>query len=216
VALTGKNKIMDFSGGIWINRPKHCEISENSIRLTTDPYTDLWQRSYYGFRNDNAPALLIESEKNFTFSVKVSFNYKNQADQCGVIIYIDSENWFKASIEYENINFSRLGSVVTNHGYSDWATTDILTVNEIWYRLSRRGPDFLLEFSENGNEFQQMRIFHLHELGETSEKMGKLNPPANPEKPIKFGLYACSPLESTFTSTFSNIQIEKCKWMAHS
>ncbi|WP_245662995.1 DUF1349 domain-containing protein [Endozoicomonas arenosclerae] len=47
-------------------------------------------------------------------------------------IYLDSENWFKASIEYENQDYSRLGSVVTNFGYSDWATTDIKPTSKIW------------------------------------------------------------------------------------
>ena len=40
-------------------------------------------------------------------------------------MYLDSENWLKASIEYENQSFQHLGSVVTNNGYSDWATTEI-------------------------------------------------------------------------------------------
>ena len=40
-------------------------------------------------------------------------------------MYLNSDNWFKASIEYEDEKIQRLGSVVTNHGYSDWATTDI-------------------------------------------------------------------------------------------
>ena len=40
-------------------------------------------------------------------------------------MYLDSENWIKASIEYENEQYQRLGSVVTNHGYSDRAATDI-------------------------------------------------------------------------------------------
>lgn len=38
---------------------------------------------------------------------------------------MDSENWLKASIEYENEQYQRLGSVVTNQGDSDWAATDI-------------------------------------------------------------------------------------------
>ena len=29
-------------------------------------------------------------------------------------MYLDSENWLKGSIEYENDNFQHLGSVVTN------------------------------------------------------------------------------------------------------
>ena len=53
------------------------------------------------------------------------------------VVYLDSENWMKASIEYENEQYQRLGSVVTNHGYSDWATTDIdALVKSMWYRLS--------------------------------------------------------------------------------
>jgi regulation of enolase protein 1 (concanavalin A-like superfamily) len=132
-----------------------------------------------------------------------------------VIIYLDSNNWFKASIEYENCLFARLGSVVTNNGYSDWAKTDIQLPREIWYRLSRRGPDFLIESSLGGVEFKQMRIFHLHALGGTSIEMGKANPPLPAEKPISFGLYACSPSVSSFRAEFSDIKFEPCIWLAH-
>ena len=137
----------DFSKGTWIYEPRNYEVRAESVSITTEPETDFWQRSYYGFRNDNAPALQLESSENFTFTAKACFEYKTRFDQCGLLIYLDSENWFKASIEYENEGFSRLGSVVTNLGYSDWATTDIPLPSQIWYRLSRRGPDFLIESS---------------------------------------------------------------------
>jgi regulation of enolase protein 1 (concanavalin A-like superfamily) len=208
--------VVDFSNGTWINEPTEYKLSRESISITTEPETDLWQRSYYGFRNDNAPALLIESDQNFTFTVKASFEYHALFDQCGLLIYLDSDNWFKASIEYENKNFSRLGSVVTNLGYSDWATTDVALPGHIWYRLNRRGPDFLIESSLDGELFTQMRIFHLHLLGETTEQMGKCNPPQTAQYKINFGIYACSPLNSSFTALFQNINLESCKWMAHS
>ena len=83
--------------------------------------------------------------------MKTQFNSKHRFDQCGVIIYQDSDNWFKASIEYENENYQRLGSVVTNHGYSDWATTDIpAKQKEMYYRLSRRSSDYCIENSYDG------------------------------------------------------------------
>ncbi|EOU2520807.1 DUF1349 domain-containing protein, partial [Vibrio cholerae] len=160
--------MVNFTAGKWISEPKVSEVTSEFVSITTEPKTDFWQRSYYGFRNENAPALLIDSKDNFTFTAKVSFAYQQLFDQCGLIIYLDNENWFKASIEYENQSFSRLGSVVTNLGYSDWATTDIPLPKEIWYRLSRRGPDFLIESSFDGLFFNQMRIFHLHQLGETT------------------------------------------------
>ncbi len=208
------NLLLD--SGEWLNKPSSFQIKDDSVIVDTDPETDFWQRSYYGFRNDNAPALLFDSEANFTITVKVGFNYQKQFDQCGLIIYLDSENWFKASIEYENSQFSRLGSVVTNNGYSDWATSDIQLPTEIWYRLSRRGPDFLIEYSFNGSDFIQMRIFHLHSLGETTEEMGKVNPPLPAQKPIRFGVYACSPCPSSFRAVFSNFKLQPCTWLAHS
>ncbi len=206
---------IDFTTANWMNEPTRSEVLPQSVTITTDPGTDLWQRTYYGFRNDNAPALLLEREENFTFTTRVEFDYRTRFDQCGLAVYLDSDNWFKASIEYENERLSRLGSVVTNLGYSDWATTDIATVNAIWYRLSRRGPDMLIEQSSDGEAFRQMRVFHLHRLGDTTEAMGRQNPPAPAETAVRFGLYACSPLEGSFTATFDRFRLGECLWSAH-
>ena len=206
---------LNLSAGQWLHPPKAFEISAQTLKLVTDPGTDFWQRSYYGFRNDNAPALLLESPENFTFTLRASFQYRGRFDQCGVIVHLDSDNWFKASIEYESPALARLGSVVTNLGYSDWATTDIPTPTQIWYRLSRRGPDFLLESSPSGSDFRQMRVFHLHPLGETTLAMGQIDPPDPPALPVRFGLYACSPLDSSFEAVFDQLRLEPCQWKAH-
>jgi len=206
---------IDFTKAKWINPPQEFRIGETVVSMTTDPHSDFWQRTYYGFRNDNAHALQLTSPENFTFTVKATFDYQAQFDQCGVVMYLDSQNWFKASIEAENETLSRLGSVVTNLGYSDWATTDILPTRVMWYRLHRRGPDFLIESSPDGAAFHQMRVFHLHVLGETTPEMGKQFPPKPPEQPVRFGVYACSPLESSFTAVFSELSLEPCQWQAH-
>ena len=185
----------------WIRKPKDILIDDKKIEIYTEPNTDLWQRTYYGFRNDNAPILQTKTkEKYFSFIVKTTFESKHRFDQCGVTIYIDSENWFKASIEYENENYQRLGSVVTNNGYSDWATQDIsASIKEMYYRLSRRESDFLIEYSEDGINFKQMRIFHLFKADDE----------------IPFGIYACSPENSSFKAVFSNMEITECKWLEH-
>lgn len=71
--------------------------------------------------------------------MKTEFESKVCFDQCGVVMYLDSENWLKGSIEYENEKFQHIGSVVTNNGYSDWATTEIAAdIKSMWYRFSRR------------------------------------------------------------------------------
>lgn len=210
-----KSMNIDLRNATWLNEPSSYEVAAASLTMTTDPKTDFWQRSYYGFRNDNGHAMLLERDDNFTFTVKVAFQYEKLFDQAGIIIYLDSENWFKASIENEGAVNAKLGSVVTNSGYSDWATVDVETPACIWYRLSRRGPDFLVESSMDGLTFHQMRIFHLHALGETSAAMGAANPPIPATKPIQFGLYACSPLESRFTVCFSDLSLSSCSWKSH-
>lgn len=207
---------MDFSQGEWLYKPNESLVDPDVVNIVTEPHTDFWQRSYYGFRNDNAPALLVTDETNFTFTVKAEFDYQVRFDQCGLIIYLDSDNWFKLSIEFEDPKHSRLGSVVTNNGYSDWATLDIQTRKRIWYRLSRRGPDFLAEYSFDGVDFHQMRIFHLHKLGETTQEMGFNDDFSTGIQPIKFGVYACSPLESSFTAVFRDMRFEPCQWGKHS
>lgn len=185
----------------WTRTPKEYTIADDKITITTSPCTDLWQRTYYGFQNDNAPVLQMETDAPyFSFTVKTSFNTKHRFDQCGVVMYLDSENWLKASIEYENEEYQRLGSVATNHGYSDWATTDIsASVKSMWYRFSRRESDYCLECSEDGIHFRQMRICHMF------EGAGK----------IAFGIYACSPENSSFEACFTDMEITECKWEAH-
>ncbi len=193
---------MDLTKFQWLREPKACLIQDGTIAVTTQPHTDLWQRTYYHFRNDNAPVFQMETEERyFSFIVKTDFSGSHHRfDQCGVVMYLDSENWLKASVEYENETFQHLGSVVTNHGYSDWATTEIpADVKTMWYRFSRREDDYCVECSEDGVIFRQMRVCHVH-AGSGA---------------IRFGIYACSPEDSSFTAVFSDLQLTPCAWKAH-
>lgn len=193
---------MDLSGFQWLREPASYQIKEGTIEIVTKPYTDLWQRTYYHFQNDNAPVFQMETENEyFSFLVKTDFRESHHRfDQCGIVMYLDSENWLKASIEYENDTYQHLGSVVTNYGYSDWATTAIAaSVKSMWYRLSRRQDDYCIECSKDGITFSQMRICHMQ------KGKGK----------VRFGIYACSPEASSFKAVFSNMQMTECQWKAH-
>lgn len=139
---------------------------------------------YLKSRNDNAPLLQLATEEPyFSFVVKTEFDTKVRYDQSGIVMYLDSENWLKASVEYENDEIQRLGSVVTNQGYSDWASVDIdASIKAMWFRLSRRGDDFCIENSTDGKNFKQMRICHMFQA----------------KNRIRFGVYACSVENSAF------------------
>ncbi|MBQ1379466.1 MAG: DUF1349 domain-containing protein, partial [Erysipelotrichaceae bacterium] len=59
----------------WIRQPKGYRIENGRIEIMTLPHTDLWQRTYYHFRNDNAPLFQTKSEEDyFSFVVKTEFS----------------------------------------------------------------------------------------------------------------------------------------------
>lgn len=191
----------DFTTFEWTRAPQNYSVYRDKVVIETQPATDLWQRTYYLFRNDNAPFLQIKTEEEFfSFTVKTDFLSTHRFDQCGIVMYLDSDNWLKASVEYENEKSQHLGSVVTNNGFSDWSTTEIDASHKtVWYRLSRRKQDFKIECSFDGKDFKQMRICHMF----------------NAQKAIRVGIYACSPENSSFKATFSNPQFTECMWPAH-
>ena len=193
--------MLDTQKLCWIRAPRRYTVEPERVEIITEPHTDLWQRTYYHFRNDNAPVLQMSTgEKYFSFVVKTEFESRRRFDQCGVVLYLDSENWLKASVEYENESLQHLGSVVTNLGCSDWATTAIdASFKSMWYRLSRREDDFRIECSKDGLHFSQMRVCHLWKA----------------EGDVRFGVYACSPEDSSFRAVFTHMELTACQWPAH-
>ncbi len=181
----------------WFNEPASATFSAEGLALRTKPETDFWQGTHYGFRRDDGHCLLTSVSGDFALTTEVSFVPEAQYDQCGLFVRLDAENWIKVSTEYENPEMSRLGSVVTNLGYSDWATQDVdAGLRQLHYRVSRTGQDFLIEQSADGEAWVQMRVARLHEAGES----------------LSIGVYACSPVGQGFTATFKGIEIGGSAW----
>jgi regulation of enolase protein 1 (concanavalin A-like superfamily) len=180
----------------WFNEPAKYELG-NGLEILTDEKTDFWQNTHYGFQRDDGHCLLTRLEGDFCLKTHVEFRPQKMYDQCGLMVRVDSENWIKVSTEYEAEEHSRLGSVVTNLGFSDWATQDIPSSHrEMWYRISRNGPDFLLESSYDGQDWHQLRITHLHQAPDLLEA----------------GVYACSPIGKDFWCRFTLLEISENRW----
>jgi uncharacterized protein len=183
-------------GFYWFNEPTHYHLGEG-LEISTDEKTDFWQNTHYGFQRDDGHCLLTRRTGDFSLVTHVEFHPREKYDQCGLIVRIDSQNWIKVSTEYESEQGSRLGSVVTNLGYSDWATQDIASSHrEMWYRISKKGSDFLLENSYDGQAWFQLRITHLHKVTEYYE----------------IGVYACSPIGKDFRCRFKSLEILENDW----
>ena len=72
-------------------------------------------------------------------------------------------------------------------------------IKSMWYRFSRREDDYCIECSEDGIRYKQMRICHMWEGADR----------------IRFGIYACSPEDSSFKAIFTDINLMECQWQAH-
>jgi hypothetical protein len=183
---------------IWYHEPKH-QWHGTELHVATQGETDFWQGTHYGFRRDNGHCLLTNVEQDFLLSARVTTHAHKKYDQGGVLVRLDAENWLKAAVEAESKSVSKLGSVVTNSGYSDWASVDIdAEVNVMWYRVQSKGADVLLECSENGKEWHQMRIAHLHLFHGS----------------LAVGIFACSPAEGNgCTVVFDNVFLGPSQWI---
>lgn len=178
---------------IWLNQPEWGFQGE-VLWVKTFKDTDYWQRTHYGFQRDNAHALVQEVSGNFSMQARLRFTPTAQYDQCGLILRVDEHAWFKCSVEYENPQESRLGSVLTTAGYSDWATQDISSeIQAMSYQIQFKNSDLIASYSVDGSQYHQMRIAHLD----------------SQFKPVLAGIYGCSPVGEGFRFELLEFSLEK-------
>ena len=181
----------------WFNPPARSSIdaARSCLRLETGAKTDFWQRTHYGFRVDNGHCLLASFAGDFVLTTCVAVRPVHRYDQAGLIVRLSPDCWLKTSIEFEPNGPSRLGAVVTNHGYSDWSTQDVpATSDGRWFRIRREADDYLVEASTDGTRWSQIRMARLLE----DDGSGA---------PVACGLYACSPTAAGFVAEFRVLSI---------
>lgn len=67
-------KTFKTSDLVWTRQPKSYEVSDERVIIETLEHTDLWQRTFYHFQNDNAPVLQMTLDEDFfSFTVKTPF-----------------------------------------------------------------------------------------------------------------------------------------------
>ncbi len=189
------NKLSDEL--VWFCEPKEWFIDKSSSQLViqTDENTDYWKKTHYGFEVDNGHFLYTETDKNVRLTTKVKTKPKSKYDQAGLMMRFSEDIWIKTSLEYIPNGLSKLGAVVTNHGYSDWSSQNVdYNYEYLYFRISRIGQNCYVDFSSNWVEWYQIRIAHL-DIPEHSF--------------VKVGLYACSPQGKHQEVRFDFIEVEE-------
>ncbi len=181
----------------WRCEPKKWFIDKTSAQLVleTDEETDYWQKTHYGFEVDNGHFLYTRTNKNFRMTTKVVALPISKYDQAGLMIRFSEDMWVKTSLEYIPDGLSKLGAVVTNKGYSDWSTQYVdCKDTPLFYRISKIGQNCYVDFSWDGESWNQIRIAHL-DIPENS--------------PVMAGVYACSPQGKEQIVRFDFLTIEE-------
>jgi regulation of enolase protein 1 (concanavalin A-like superfamily) len=180
----------------WYCEPPRWSVNPAERTLQVEPaaHTDFWQKTHYGFEADNGHFLSLPVVGDFILTTHVRFNPAHQYDQAGLMIRLSPDCWLKTSVEYEPDGPNRLGAVVTNGGYSDWSTQDFPEERrEIWLRVRRETPDYLVESADDGRHWTQIRMARL--LGDQAGLS------------VAAGLYACSPKERGFVAQFTLLHV---------
>jgi hypothetical protein len=180
----------------WLNPPPAWRVGPPGFTLVLEAAagTDFWQQTHYGFRADNGHFLHTEVAGPFVLTTRVRFHPVHQYDQAGLMVRVGSSCWIKTAVEFEPKDLSKLGAVVTNHGFSDWSLQDFpAEANEVQLRIRRDSADFRVEWaSAEGEQWRLLRVAHLHEAG---------------EGPLACGLYACSPKGRGFRAEFAHLRL---------
>lgn len=182
--------IKDFN---WYNDPQNVRFVEEGMLIEAKAHTDFWQNSDCNFAKDDGHLFAKSIEGDFILTVVCSFPGIKANAQCGLMARSDKQNWIKAGLYSPQADIPQLGVVSANQGSSDWSIVDLPPeCKQIWLRLRRRGKDFIIWYSLDGENFRQVRMLHLPKI----------------DNIISAGAFTCSPGNESFEFILQNIDIQ--------
>ena len=175
----------------WLNEPQNVRFMDDGMHASSKYRTDFWCCARHNFRKDDGH--FFYSYVLGDFCCDLDWSGINQAnfDQCGIMLRLDVNNWFKASFIYENSRPQLISSLTTD-GYSDLAVVPLMdSFSHIWYRVKKRKGCYIASYSFDGVNYNTLRKFYLvHDNDE-----------------IKVGAYLCSPQHEDFEAVLHGIKM---------
>lgn len=182
------DSLKDFE---WYNEPYDVRFTEQGMIVEPQAKTDFWQSVHHNFHKDDGHFFFTRQPRDFTLNLKWNCQGAFAFDQCGLMLRLDNLNWFKGGCLSPDLEHPQIGTIVTTNGSSDWASTPVKSLHDIWYRLKRRGSDYVFAYSDDGHNYTTLRTFSL----------------SRPDVEVKIGAYACSPQRFGFSATLEIIEI---------
>jgi regulation of enolase protein 1 (concanavalin A-like superfamily) len=182
-AMTGI-EAFGTSGWEWLNPPRRWSAGED-LQVTTDPDTDFWRTTHYGYVCGSGHVFGRRVEADLRLTVAFQAGYADQYDQAGAALWIDEKNWIKTGTEL--VDGRHLLSVVVTRDVSDWSVLP----------LDRAPEQLTLAIHRAGDA---VTVTH----GETMLRLAYFPPGV----PALAGAMCASPTGGGFAVRFSRVELE--------
>lgn len=181
--------LKDFS---WSDEPPQVRFDDDGMHVGAAGKTDFWCCAPHGFRKDDGHFFYTYALGDFCCDLDWSFEDASAFSQCGIMVRLDVNNWFKASVMSEKSDNPKIATSLTAEGLSDLATVSLPQgINHIYYRLKKRKGCYTASWSADGVNYTELRTFYmLHDSDE-----------------MKTGAYICSPQSDDFTAVLHNLKV---------
>ncbi len=174
----------------WIHKPERYILNKDKVILETEPFTEVFGKK----PGAEAIEMSMQPKGNFCFTVRTDFAFHDVLDQCGIMLYDGKKRVLVCGTKHHNDEVDALECIVFHDKYGDRSSREIGTaIKHLYYRIWYREGAIRVQYSFNGTSFIDARQFHL---------IAK-----NPM--ISIGIYACSPHDSSFDCTFSQMEMSE-------
>lgn len=174
----------------WINRPPLTMQNGGRLTVETEPFTFWRHLSDLG----QGCEIQLAVKDNFIFTACSEFAYNTPFDQCGFLLYTGEELKAVFGTEKKDAEYLRLNVNVFYDQGGDRSCRDVgAALTRMYYRVLYRAGACKIQYSFAGEKYTDLREFHV-----------------DPSSGITaVGMYACSPKNSSFDCTFSEINLSE-------
>ncbi|HEY0451474.1 DUF1349 domain-containing protein [Actinophytocola sp.] len=178
-----------ITGWRWLNEPTTWTAEGDTLVITTDPDTDFWRTTHYGFVRDTGHILGTDVDGDWELTATFEGDYREQYDQAGIAIRVDERNWIKSGIELVD-GRQQISAVVTRE-FSDWSVVPVDSPRAVTIKAERTGDTVTISYGLDGAEPATMlRLAYLP-----------------PDRTATAGVMAASPTGKGFAATFTGIDL---------
>ena len=176
-----------FNRGTWLNRPENSQTASDLLTIETDPQTDFWRETHYGFTHSSGHALLFDAPERFVAEVSFSGRFESKYEQAGLLLWESERRWIKAGIE--NAGGQTNLAVVVTDNKSDWSMAPAEKALRDWRIRITATDTAVIVHARGSGDWQILRVSNFVACG------------------ARIGPMACSPLSEGLQVTFSDFRV---------